>query len=178
MTKRKIFGFLTLIALLIAVFTFTACDDKDDFTVTDNVFSSFSAEDYDGNIVDKTVFADYKVTMINVWGTYCEPCKKELPGLAELNREYKNSGFQIIGIPVDANRQTAADAKQLIEEAQADYRHLKISTSLKGFISDIKSVPYTIFVNGNGEQLGKGYSGAKSKTEWKTIIDKTLTQIN
>lgn len=176
--KKSIFGLPTLIALLIAVFSFTACADKKDLTVTDCAFTSFTAQDFDGNIVDETVFKGYKVTMINVWGTYCAPCKTELPELAELNTEYKNSGFQIIGIPIDANYQTATDAKQLIEETQANYRHLKISTSLKGFISGIKSVPYTTFVNENGQQLGEGYYGAKSKADWKKIIEEMPGFVN
>lgn len=172
--KRKTFGLLTLIAILLTVFTFTACDDnKEDLTVTDSVFTSFSAEDFEGNIIDETVFSDYKVTMINVWGTYCSPCKTELPELAELNTEYKDSGFQIIGIPIDGETKRR-EAIQIIAETQANYRHLRVSNSLKTFTSDIRSVPYTIFVNGNGEQIGEGYSGAKSKAEWKKLIDQTL----
>lgn len=176
--KKRIFCIITFIALLITAFSLTACDDKDDnsdnLTVADCVFTSFTAEDFDGNIIDETVFTGYKVTMINVWGTYCPPCKTELPELAELNAGYSNSGFQIIGIPVDANHQTAADAKELIEETGANYRHIRISSSIKSFISEIKGVPYTIFVNEEGKQIGSAVSGAKSKADWKTLIDKML----
>lgn len=171
--KKRILGLLTFIALIVTAFSFTACDDGNDLTVTDCVFSSFTAQDFDGNIVDETVFTGCKVTMINVWATYCEPCKTELPALAELNEEYKDAGFQVIGIPVDGSAQ-AETVKQLIEETNADFRHLRVSASLKSFISEIKSVPYTIFVNEDGKQIGKAYSGAKSKAAWKKIIDKTL----
>lgn len=173
--RKRIFGLLTLIALFVAVFSFTACDDKDkQFEINDCVFSSFTAEDFDGNIVNETVFADYKVTMINVWGTFCSPCKNELTELVELNAEYKNSGFQIIGIPTDGETQRQK-AIEIIRQTHANYRHLRISSSLKDFISEIKSVPYTIFVNENGKQIGEGYSGAKSKAEWKKLIDKILS---
>lgn len=177
--KKRIFGLLTLIFLLISVFSLVACsdgksDDKEDLTVTDSVFSSFSAEDYYGDIVDQTILAECRVTMINVWGTFCEPCKKELPELSELNAEYADKGFQVIGVPVDSSLSTAVGAKEMIEELNADFRHLKVSSSLKKFVSGIKSVPYTIFVNENGEQIGKGYSGSKSKADWKKIIDEML----
>lgn len=168
--KKRILSLLILLALLIVPFSFTACGEDEKPAVTDCVFSSFTAEDFNGNIVDETVFAGYKVTMINVWGTYCEPCKRELPALAELNAEYEN--FQVIGIPVDATLRPT-DAKQIMEQT-ATYRHLRISTGLKSFISGIKSIPYTIFVNGSGQQIGAAYSGAKSKSEWKKLIDKML----
>ncbi|MCM1438906.1 MAG: TlpA family protein disulfide reductase [Roseburia sp.] len=176
--KKRIFSIIAFITLLITAFPLVACNDKDDknedLTVTDCVFSSFTAEDFNGNIIDQTVFADYKITMINVWGTYCSPCKTELPELAELNAEYSESGFQIIGIPIDAYHQAAADAIELIEETGANYRHIRISSSIKSFISKIKGVPYTIFVNKEGKQIGSAVSGAKSKADWKTLIDQML----
>lgn len=169
--KKRILSILTLI---VATVSFTACqDDKKDFTIHDCVFSSFTAQDFDGNIIDETVFAGYQVTMINVWGTYCEPCKKEMPGLAELNAEYQSSGFQMIGIPIDGETKRQ-EAIAIIEKTQANYRHLRVSTNLKGFISDIRSVPYTIFVNEKGERIGNEYLGSKSKAAWKKVIDQML----
>lgn len=176
--KKRIFSLLTLIALLVTVSTFTACDDKDEnknnLTISDCVFSSFTAEDYDGNIIDEATLADYKVTMINVWGTFCTPCKTEAPELAELNKEYAEKGFQVIGIPVDSNRDSAADAREIIDEVNADFMHLKVSASIKSFVSGTEHLPYTIFVNAEGKQIGEAYSGAKSKEDWKKIINNIL----
>lgn len=176
--KKRIFSLLIFNALLITAFSLVACNDENgDLTVSDSVFSDFTAEDFDGNIVDETIFTGYKVTMINVWGTYCAPCKKELPAFAELNAEYQNSGFQIVGIPIDGETKRQ-EAIQIIAATQANYRHLRVSKSLKGFISEIKSIPYTIFVNENGEQIGKAYSGAKSKSDWKVLIERMLKSAN
>lgn len=176
--KRKFFGFLTLIALSAAVFTFTACgnktDNNDGLTVTDCVFSSFVAEDFDGNIVDETVFAEHKITLINVWATFCPPCIKEVPELAELNADYADKGFQVIGILVDENRSTPINAKQLAEDTGANYRQLKISGSVKTFIGGITAYPHTVFVNAEGRQIGSPYTGAKSKADWKKIIDEMI----
>lgn len=173
--KKRIFSFLTLITLLISVFSLASCDDdKEDYTIKDCVFSSFTAEDYDGNIINETVFTEYKVTMINVWGTFCKPCKTEAPELAEINGEYAEKGFQVIGIPVDVNRNSAADAREVIEEVNAAYRHLKVSDSIKQFVAAAEHLPYTVFVNEEGRQIGEGYSGAKSKAEWTKIIDRIL----
>lgn len=178
--KKRILSFITLLILMLAIFSFTACTDKPkkDYKISDSVFSSFTAEDYDGNIIDETVFIDYKITMINVWGTFCNPCKTEAPELAELNNENIGKGIQVIGIPVDTTRNSAADAKEIIDEVNADYRHLKVSASIKPFVSSAEHLPYTIFVNAEGKQIGDAYSGAKSKADWKILIDKLLEFIN
>lgn len=173
--NRKFVSLLTLVVLFLTTITFAACTDKEeDLTVTDCVFSSFTAEDYDGNIIDETIFAEYKVTMLNVWGTFCSPCKTEAPELAEINSEYADKGFQVIGIPVDANRNSAADAMEVIAETNANFRHLKVSNSIKQFVAQTEHLPYTIFVNSEGKQIGEAYSGAKSKEDWKKIVDKLL----
>ena len=56
----------------------------------------FTGEDLEGNKVDsKELFAKAKVTMINVWGTFCSPCIMEMPDLGELSREYADKDFQV-----------------------------------------------------------------------------------
>ena len=176
--KKKIISLLVLVTLLLTATLFAACTKNEEYTISDCVFSSFTAEDYDGNIVDETVFSEYKVTMINVWGTFCNPCKTEAPELAEINSEYADKGFQVIGIPVDVNRNSAADAREVIAETNADFRHLKVSNSIKQFVLGTEHLPYTIFVNSEGKQIGKAYSGAKNKQNWETVIKSILDFIN
>ena len=42
-----------------------------------------------------------KVTLINLWATWCGPCRNEMPELVKLEEKYKNQGFQVIGLDVD-----------------------------------------------------------------------------
>ena len=81
--------FLLLILVLLSLFLFGACGSREgSYEIGDKVFSSFAAKDFDGNILDESVFADSKITMINIWATYCEPCKEEIPALNEICLEY------------------------------------------------------------------------------------------
>jgi 3-oxoacyl-[acyl-carrier-protein] synthase II len=47
--------------------------------------------------------------MINVWGTYCNPCLNEMPDLGEIATEYDTETFQIIGIVCDVDDSASAD---------------------------------------------------------------------
>lgn len=182
--KKRI---LTLILILCTLCCLCACESDPPLNLTlgDVVFSDFTAVDLDGNIVDSSILDGYKVTMINVWATWCEPCKEEMPALAELHNEYSESGFQVIGIAYDtADRnfnkvqKAYTSALKIVEQTGADYRHLVPSKSLKNILDGIQSVPLTIFVNEQGRQIGETYTVAKSKDDWKKLIDQVLKFVN
>jgi cytochrome c biogenesis protein CcmG, thiol:disulfide interchange protein DsbE len=42
-----------------------------------------------------------KVVLLNIWATYCEPCKVEMPSLEGLHRAYGDSGLKIIAVEID-----------------------------------------------------------------------------
>ena len=65
------------------------------------VFGTFSAKDLDGNEVTQEIFASNKLTMVNIWATFCGPCINEMPDLGELAAEYADKGVGIVGIPLD-----------------------------------------------------------------------------
>lgn len=50
-----------------------------------------------------TSLADYKgkVVLLNVWATYCEPCKVEMPSLEKLQKAYGDSGLKIVAVEID-----------------------------------------------------------------------------
>ena len=172
---------LLLIPLILSiVLIFASCGSKEEsYEIKEKVFTDFAAEDLDGNIIDESVFAESKVTLINIWGTFCEPCKEELPAFNELCKEYADEDFRIIGIPIDGNRGSAADARAFLAEiGGVDYRNIKVSKSVKPFVDSVTSVPYTVFVNSEGRQIGRAYVGSKSKKEWKKVIDGILGFVN
>lgn len=145
------------------------------------LFGSFSAADMEGNPVNQEVFKDHKLTMINIWATFCGPCIQEMPELAQLQEEY-GEDFQIIGIVVDAADRNGnilpdkkAEAASIIEATGADYLHLLPSTSLTtAYLGRVQAVPETVFVDENGNQVGQSYVGARNKEQWKVIIDSLM----
>jgi len=60
----------------------------------------FTLKDLKGNDIS---LSDYKgkVVFLNFWATWCEPCRKEIPGFIEVYNEYKDRGMVIIGVSLD-----------------------------------------------------------------------------
>lgn len=141
----------------------------------------FNANTIDGKELSSDIFAQSKVTMINVWATYCNPCLNEMPDLGEIANEYDLSDFQMIGIISDvaegSDENTINNAKDLIARTKADYPHLLLNESLySNLVGGVDSVPTTFFVNQNGEPLGY-VIGANSKETWEGIINELLAEV-
>jgi thiol-disulfide isomerase/thioredoxin len=53
-----------------------------------------------GGLVSSADFSG-KTVLLNFWATWCEPCRKEMPMLMDLQREYGSNGLQVVGIALD-----------------------------------------------------------------------------
>ena len=85
--------------MAVILLTFTALAFAQTKNKNNSVKYTFTTEDLDGNKITNELFADNKITMINIWGTFCGPCIREMPELAKLSEDYKSKGVEIIGIP-------------------------------------------------------------------------------
>ena len=141
---------------------------------------SFTANTIDGQEFSSEQFGESKVTMINVWATYCNPCLAEMPDLGKIAESYDKANFQIVGVisdVVEDSPQSDLDnAKDLIVQTEANYPHLLLNQSLfENLVGGVSSVPTTFFVDSKGEMLGY-VVGANDKDTWQQIIDELLAK--
>ena len=150
----------------------------------DGTLSSFTAYDLSGVARDETIFSGHKLTMINIWATFCGPCLREMPELGTLAKEYADKGVQVVGIVADVPQQDdgsfdlaqVQNARELAAQAGADYPHLLPSADLvSAKLHAVNAVPETIFVDENGSLVGESYVGARSSQQWAAIIDGLLS---
>lgn len=142
----------------------------------------FSMEDIEGETYTQEMFADYNLTMINVFTTWCTPCINEIPDLEILRNDMADQGVNIVGIVLDAMDglgdvdETAVEkAKILAEQTGVTYPFLiPDENSLNGRLSGIQAVPETFFVDKDGNIVGETYSGSRSYEEWKNIVEEIL----
>ena len=186
-------------AALVLVLSLTACgggsaaptaapsaeaSPSESSTPSAGVLSSFTATDLEGNTVDQSILEGHKLTMVNVWGTFCPPCKEEMPDLAALHTEYAEKGVQIVGIVSDVLTQDgsldealAEDARTIASGSGVTYTNLLPSQDLYGLLGQIYALPSTFFVDETGNQVGTLYMGAKDKDGWAAVIDELLEEV-
>lgn len=180
---KKCFVIMCFVCLCIV----GGCGRKEevDTSVGNVVINDLYTMDFDGNMVSQQKFSDKKITMINIWGTFCNPCIEEMPVLSKIEEKYSKQGFQVIGIPVDvidANGELKdkqyKEAQLIISDTGVHYCNLVPTASLyRDLLKDVESVPQTIFVNSEGRKVGTIYYGAKTEDEWSDIIEQLLNSI-
>ncbi len=67
----------------------------------------FSLRNTDNEVVSLEELKGEKLTVIDFWATWCQPCISSLPKLVELSEEYRDAGVNFIGISIDSPRNTS-----------------------------------------------------------------------
>lgn len=141
------------------------------------IYITFEGTDLEGNPVSQDIFSQSRLTMVNVWATYCNPCLNEMPGLGELAAEYDKSEFQLIGVVSDVREgEDPSPVESLVRETGADYTHLLSNDSIdEALLSGVSAVPTTFFFNQEGAYLG-GVVGSAEKSDWEELIHELLEE--
>jgi thiol-disulfide isomerase/thioredoxin len=181
-----------LVVVLVAVIVVTALQDARKSTAdpgmtagpstlgTGYVVRPFNARDLNGRIVDNTFFANQRLTMVNVWGTFCGPCIREMPDLAQLPAEFQASEFAILGVVADTPDASNEDtARQLTSSTGVTYTNVIPDRSIETeLLADVSVVPTTFFVDRTGKVVGDVLTGSHTKAEWMTIIRNVLANLS
>ncbi len=128
--------------------------------VAGKVFPDFSAKDLQGAPLSVARFQG-KVVLVDFWATWCTPCLVELPAIKKLYDRYHASGFEIIGIALDA---TADKAKLLALLAEQKITWPQYFDGLKWDSPlarkyGVRSIPSNILVDRDGKIIGRQYQG-------------------
>ncbi len=120
--------------------------------------------------------AGKKVIMLNYWGTFCGPCIEEMVDLGELERTYKDQGFEIVGVTMDVINDDGGyddglldEAKDIVADTEVGYPVVIAGLDL---VNDLQvyAYPTTIFVDGEGNQISDRLEGARSADDWEDVL--------
>ncbi|MGE0102383.1 MAG: TlpA family protein disulfide reductase [Blastocatellales bacterium] len=97
--------------------------------------------------------ADYKgkVLIVDIWATWCGPCRQEIPHLIEMAKAYKSKGVEVIGLTTE-NPETDADlVKSFTEEFKINYQIGWINSPLYGGLMNGRGgIPQTLIIGRDG----------------------------
>lgn len=157
--------------------TFKPVPEKKPLSNTKKI--EFKAKTLDGKEIDSSIFKDNKLTMINLWGTFCGPCIDEMPEIQELYKEVKKDKVNVIGIVSDTPDENNEElAKTILEKKGAKFTNIIPDEKIKNnVLKDVKGFPTTVFVDSEGNIVGEPISGAHSKEDYKKAIEDRLKDI-
>jgi thiol-disulfide isomerase/thioredoxin len=136
----------------------------------------FNLVDLNGHKVSLKDFKGHPL-VVNFWGTYCGPCKIEMPWLEEFHKKYADRGLEVVGVTYDAEvgKDTIArDTKQL----GVTYPILlSDSKAEKDYLSGTEILPMSFYVDRTGKII-EVTAGLGEKEQLEAMVQKTIASNN
>ena len=110
-------------------------------------------------------FSDFKgkPLIINVWASWCGPCRAEMGSLERLAQRYNGKEFNMIGISTDDYREAAA---AFIKQSKISFDNFLDSELLLENMLGANTIPLTVLVGADGVVLAKAYGAY----EWDNSV--------
>jgi thiol-disulfide isomerase/thioredoxin len=101
-----------------------------------------------------------KVVVVNLWATWCQPCREEFPALVKLHDNYRTRGVEVIVISVDSITAEPQVAEFLRQQRASMPAFIKKPGDSEKFINAIDrdwrgAIPYTVVYDHNGKPFAK-----------------------
>jgi len=112
-----------------------------------------SFQDGDGQFRTLADFAG-KVVLLNIWATWCVPCRNEMPTLDRLQAELGGPDFEMVALSIDRTGPEAV--KKFFGEIGIEHLALHIDTSSKAmFALGVVGLPTTLLIDREGKEIGR-----------------------
>ncbi len=169
----------TLVALLFSLFQLWSCSGRNDGsqnqanTATQASTISvplFSAQDIDGRWHSADEWLGKKPVVINFWGTWCPPCRFEIPDLVKLYDEYQAKGVELISMAVNDSPDRVKD---FASANKMDWVLLLAQDQIQIDYKLTTGIPTTIFIDKEGNEVSR-YIGARDYETLKKGFDAIL----
>ena len=97
-----------------------------------------------------------KVVLLNIWATWCGPCRQEMPQLDRLYQKYKSSGFVLLGVNVDEDVRKASD---VAAKLGVSFPVLLDTDKAVSKLYDLSTMPSTVIIDRDGKvrYVHRGY---------------------
>jgi thiol-disulfide isomerase/thioredoxin len=131
----------------------------------------------DGQGQPKTL-ADWKgrVVLLNLWATWCTPCREEMPALANLQKTLGGKDFEVLALSVD--RKGAEASAAFLKEVKADNLGTFVEPEGNSLqVLQAIGLPATILINRNGEEVARLLGPAEwDSPEAQALIKTVIAQ--
>ncbi len=112
-----------------------------------------------------------KIGVINFWGSWCGPCRREQPLLEQLSKDYANRGVQFLGIN---ERDQKAAALAYLDEFKVTYPSIYNPDSSIAYPFKVRYMPHTYVIDRNGKIAAEIIGALFKESDLKDVLDREL----
>lgn len=135
----------------------------------------FSLNDLDGNTFRLSDLRG-KVVLVNIWASWCPPCRAEMPAINRVYQQYKSQGFIVLA--VDSTIQdTLANAKIFASENKLSFPILLDQQGLVTRLYQVQSLPSSFFINADGTIDEVVIGGPMAEALLVSRVEKLLREV-
>ena len=120
-----------------------------------------------------------KVLLVNLWATWCGPCRLEIPELVKLYKEYRPKGFEVVGLSTENPDASAEGVKRFVQDFDINYRIGWATPDVAiTLMQGRDAIPQSFVVGRDGRIVKRfvGFNKAVTPVQLKEAIEQALNQ--
>ncbi|MFT3988502.1 TlpA family protein disulfide reductase [Aestuariivirga sp.] len=165
MSPKKTLAVLIVLLAAVGIYWFGVAGRKPDAAAPGDTMAAFVVKKERPPVPDFSFadgsgaplkISDWKgrVALVNLWATWCGPCRKEMPALAQLEKELGSKDFEVVAVSVDKKGAEASSA--FLKEVGADNLKLYVDPSMAVYSSlQTIGLPTTLLIDRQGREIGR-----------------------
>jgi thiol-disulfide isomerase/thioredoxin len=117
-----------------------------------------------------------KVLVIDLWATWCGPCRSSTPELVSLQKEYGPRGFEVIGLDIDPDSDTVEDVQAFAKQFSINYKLAFADREMAISLMRGGNIPQTLVVGRDGRivEHNVGYHPVRTPEKLRAAIEQAL----
>jgi thiol-disulfide isomerase/thioredoxin len=146
--------------------------DADNSPLRGKPAPAFTLLDLNGKKVSLSDFKGHPL-VVNFWGTYCAPCKLEMPWLEEFSHKYAAQGLEVVGVTYDSEVGVPTISKDVHKLGVTYPILLSTPKAEKDYLSDSEVLPMSFYLDRTGKVIAVT-AGLGAKDDLESMVKQTI----
>jgi thiol-disulfide isomerase/thioredoxin len=116
-----------------------------------------------------------QIILLDFWASWCGPCKASFPAMEDLHKRYGNSGFTIVAVSVDDNRQ---DMERFVKSTRVSFAVVRDAAQKLVAFADVSAMPTSFIIDRTGKVrfVHRGFNGDDTAKQYQKEIELLLKE--